>query len=199
MTRAPVSRSARNGTLAAAGVPFGVCGGRRRLADGTVEGCAGTPRPSGRATSRGSTNEIRKAAESGAFDNLPGAGKPLKLPAHGDENWWIRSKLRAEGVSTDLLLPPSLRLRKELEGLDAAVRDLRDEAAVRQTVSELDRRVVDFLRAPSGPRVPIRRPSADEVVARWRAARDAARPVPPPRPAPQREDRRRWWRWSRRG
>ncbi len=141
--------------------------------------------------------QINKAIEEGRFKDLPGAGKPLKLPANGDENWWIRSKLRAEGVSTDLLLPPPLRLRKELEGLDEAVRDLPDEAAVRRAVAELDRRVVDFLRAPSGPRVPIRRPSADDVVARWHAARAQNRPVPPPPPAPR--PRRSWWRRLREG
>ena len=142
--------------------------------------------------------QIRKAIETGGFDNLPGAGKPLKLPGHGDENWWIRSKLRAEGVSTDLLLPPSLRLRKELAGLDETVRDLADEAAVRQVVAELDRRVVAFLRAPSGPRVPIRRPRADDVVARWRATRALDRPVPAPRPATP-PPRRSWWRRLREG
>ena len=142
--------------------------------------------------------QIRTAIEAGRFDNLPGAGKPLKLPTHGDENWWIRSKLQAEGVSTDALLPPSLRLRKELAGLDEAVRELRDEAAVRQVVAELDRRVVDFLRVPTGPRVPIRRPVVDEVVARWRAARALQRPVPPPRPAPP-PPRRSWWRRLRGG
>jgi hypothetical protein len=143
--------------------------------------------------------QIRKAIEAGGFDDLPGAGKPLRLPAHGDENWWIRSKLRSEGVSTDLLLPPPLRLRKELAGLDEAVRELRDEAAVRRVVAELDRRVVDFLRFPSGPRVPIRRPSADEVVARWRAAREANRPVPRPAPTPAPAPRRSWWRRLREG
>jgi hypothetical protein len=143
--------------------------------------------------------QIRKAIEAGGFDDLPGAGKPLRLPAHGDETWWIRSKLRSEGVSTDLLLPPPLRLRKELAGLDEAVRELRDEAAVRRVVAELDRRVVDFLRFPSGPRVPIRRPSADEVVARWRAAREANRPVPRPAPTPAPAPRRSWWRRLREG
>lgn len=143
--------------------------------------------------------QIRKAIESGQFDDLPGAGKPLKLPAQGDENWWLRSKLRSEGVPTHALLPPSLRLRKEIEDLDGAVRDLREEADVRAVVAELDRRVVDFLRAPSGPRVPIRRPSADAVVTRWRDARAAARSVPPP-PAPAPPPARRpWWRRLLRG
>ncbi|NMO92623.1 DUF1992 domain-containing protein [Actinomycetospora sp. TBRC 11914] len=144
--------------------------------------------------------QIRTAIESGQFDDLPGAGKPLRLPAHGDENWWIRSKLRSEGVPTDALLPPSLRLRKEIEGLDAAVRELRTEAEVRAVVAELDRRVVDFLRVPSGPRVPVRRPSADAVVARWRAAREEALAAAPPRPEPPAPaGRRPWWRRLRRG
>jgi hypothetical protein len=143
--------------------------------------------------------QIRTAMEAGQFDDLPGAGKPLKLPSRGDENWWIRSKLRAEGVSTDALLPPSLRLRKEIEGLDESVRDLRDEAAVRAVVAELDRRVVDHMLVPTGPRVPVRRPSADDVVARWRAAREAAAPpAPPRREGPIEQPRRRWWQRLRR-
>ncbi|HEY2225500.1 DUF1992 domain-containing protein [Actinomycetospora sp.] len=143
--------------------------------------------------------QIRKAMEAGQFDDLPGAGKPLTLPSLHDENWWIRSKLRAEGVSTDALLPPSLRLRKEIEGLDDAVRDLRDEDAVRQVVVELDRRVVDHLRAPSGPAVPIRRPSADTVVERWREVRAASRPAPRPASTPPPGPHRPWWRRLRRG
>ncbi len=143
--------------------------------------------------------QIRTAIESGQFDDLPGAGKPLKLPADGDENWWIRSKLRSEGVPTHALLPPSLRLRKEIEELDDAVRHLREEADVRAAVAELDRRVVDYLRAPSGPRVPVRRPSADAVVARWQEARAAASPPRPPRPAMPPPARGPWWRRLRRG
>lgn len=141
--------------------------------------------------------QIRRAIEDGRFDDLPGAGRPLALPARHDENWWLRAKLRREGVPTDALLPPSLRLRKELEGLDAAVADLPDEAAVRAVVAELDRRVVAFLRSPDGPRVPVARPRPDEVVARWRARRAAdetPRPAAPPPPA-IRPRRRSWWRW----
>ncbi|MEJ2869047.1 DUF1992 domain-containing protein [Actinomycetospora sp. OC33-EN08] len=135
--------------------------------------------------------QIRRATAEGAFDDLPGAGKPLDLPARDDEHWWVRSKMRAEGVSTDALLPPSLRLRKDVERLHDDVRDLPDEAAVRAVVADLDRRVVAFLRSPQGPRVPIRRPSADAVVERWRAGRSDP-PAPAVAPSPPR--RRRWWR-----
>ncbi|WP_033414780.1 DUF1992 domain-containing protein [Actinomycetospora chiangmaiensis] len=138
--------------------------------------------------------QIRRATAEGAFDDLRGAGKPLDLPARDDENWWVRSKLRAEGVPTDALLPPSLRLRKDVERLDDDVRDLADEAAVRAVVADLDRRVVAHLRFPVGPPVPIRRPSADAVVGRWRAARAVAAAPEPPPAAPA---RRRWWRRRR--
>lgn len=163
----------------------------------------GDPQTSRRYESR-VEEQIRKAVESGQFDDLPGAGKPLDLPAAQDENWWIRSKLRAEGVSNDALLPASLQLRKEIDRLDDAVRDLRDEDAVREVVADLDRRIVSYLRAPSGPAVPVRRPSADAVVARWREARAAARrarstaaraaPSPPAGSRPQQDRRRPWWR-----
>lgn len=54
---------------------------------------------------------------------------------------------------------------------------------MREHVEEVNSRVVDHMRHPMGPRVPIRRLDADEVVARWHAARErrraAARPAAP--------------------
>ena len=44
---------------------------------------------------------INEAAERGAFDNLPGAGKPL--PPRGDAaEAWLREYLRREGVSASM-------------------------------------------------------------------------------------------------
>jgi hypothetical protein len=54
--------------------------------------------------------KIREAAERGAFDNLPGAGKPIPdLDTPHDELWWIKRKLREEGLAH---LPPTIALRK---------------------------------------------------------------------------------------
>lgn len=119
--------------------------------------------------------QIRMAQERGDFDNLPGAGKPLTgLGDPDDELWWVRSYLRREGLPTDALLPTPLQLRREIERLSDTVRDLPSEQAVRDAVAELNLRIVDWLRAPTGPQVPVGRVNAEHVVAQWRADRRTA-------------------------
>jgi hypothetical protein len=141
--------------------------------------------------------QIREAAARGDFDDLPGAGKPL--PGRGapdGEDWWLKGFLRREELATDALLPPGLRLRKQVEELSGTVARLRTEAAVRAAVGELNERIRDHLRAPVGPWRPLAPVDADEVVARWHADRRAAETAVAetaaavPAPAP----RRRWWR-----
>ncbi|MHA6784140.1 DnaJ family domain-containing protein [Pseudonocardia saturnea] len=134
---------------------------------------------------------IREAAERGAFENLPGKGKPLPH-LDDDELGWVRRWMDREGVSPELLLPPSVQLRKEIDRLPETLAALRTEAAVREHVREVNLRVVEHLRFPSGPRIPVRPVDADAAVARWRAAR--AGPVPPVPVAPTPEPRPRWWR-----
>jgi hypothetical protein len=141
--------------------------------------------------------QIRKAEERGDFADLPGKGKPLPgLDGPDDENWWIKSWIRREGVPSEALLPTPLQLRKEIERLPDAVRDLRDEDAVLAAVSDLNRRIAQWLRAPSGPAVPVRPVDAQAVVQQRR------RPRPPPPPAPpaasQAPARTSWWRRLRR-
>ena len=138
--------------------------------------------------------QIREAAERGAFENLPGRGKPLpQLQGPSDEMWWVRRWMEREGVSTESLLPPAVQLRKEIDRLPATLRALRSERAVRDAVEELDLRVVEYLRFPTGPRVPVRRVDVEQAVARWAAER-ASPPAPAGPPAvPHRPRRRRWW------
>jgi hypothetical protein len=79
--------------------------------------------------------QVNKAAERGAFDNLPGAGKPLpRTGGAGGGQAWLRDYLRREGVSGEELLPLPLRLRKETERLAAEVQDLSSEREVREVV-----------------------------------------------------------------
>lgn len=121
--------------------------------------------------------QIREAEERGAFDNLPGTGKPLpNLHRANDEMWWVREKLAQEGLSSDDVLPTPLKLRKEKHRLRETVSTLRSERQVRDAVAELNTRIMDWLRAPSGPQIPIRPADADSVVDQWHADRAAAQP-----------------------
>jgi hypothetical protein len=142
--------------------------------------------------------QINEAAARGAFDNLPGAGKPI---AHHDQDddgqAWIRDKLRREGVSTEALLPPPLRLRRDAERLAEAVPGLRSEQQVRDAVAELNRRITEWRRIPVGPPVFVALADEQAMLDLWRAARPPG-PHPEPAPPPSPSDRPPWWRRLRR-
>ena len=116
--------------------------------------------------------QIRDAADRGEFDNLPGAGKPL--PGAGrqdDENWWLNSYLRREGVTGATLLPPAVLLRREADELPTVVQKMRSEADVREAVSDLNRRIVECLRQPSDLRISVRPVNVERVMEEWRTGR----------------------------
>ena len=47
-------------------------------------------------------NRIRAAMEQGEFDQLAGAGQPLRdLDGPYDPDWWLRQKLQREQVTAD--------------------------------------------------------------------------------------------------
>mgnify|MGYP001279727220 CR=1 FL=1 len=120
---------------------------------------------------------IREAEERGEFDNLRGAGKPLPgIDKPWDEDWWIKQKIREEEVPPDVLLPPALQLRREVAALPETVRDLPDEETVRAWVSEVNERVAQWIRAPSGPVLPVAPAPVEKIVAQWRAERANVRP-----------------------
>ncbi len=152
---------------------------------------------------------VHEAQERGEFDNLSGAGKPLKgLDRPYDENWWINQKIEEEEVPSSAVLPPALQLRKEVRGLPEAVRDLPDEASVRAMVAEVNERVAQWIRAPKGPVFPVGPARVQDVVDGWQAHRAtlAEQEPPEPDPSPKHPDddgtsatkkprRRRWWPW----
>ena len=158
--------------------------------------------------------QIHEATERGAFDNLPGAGKPLPRQG-GTTDAWLRDYLRREGVSAEELLPTPLRLRKEIERLTGTVHELASEQQVRELVAELNRQIDQWRRIPLGPPVFLPRVDEETMVGRWREGRSGARPgesgAPAgrsgARPAPDGRDdgapgasRSRWWhRFGRRG
>jgi hypothetical protein len=114
--------------------------------------------------------QIHEATQRGAFDNLPGAGKPL--PHRGQAgDAWLQDYLRREGVSAEDLLPTPLRLRKEIERLTRTVPELASEQQVREVVAELNRRIAEWRRIPLGPPVFLSRVDEETMVRRWREER----------------------------
>jgi hypothetical protein len=153
--------------------------------------------------------QVADAEKRGLFDDLPGAGKPLDIKPEGGDygQAWVRDYAAREGVPPEEFLPAPLRLRREIERLAETAGEMRSEAEVRETVADLNRRIVAWRRIPVGPPVHVRLADAEEMVGRWRAAQTAqasraARPAPdaePPQPQvsqPHRPGRRRWWRRS---
>ncbi len=108
---------------------------------------------------------IREAIARGEFDDLPGAGKPLDLPARHDPDWWLKNLLIRERV---VLLPPSIQLRKDDAALDEHLDEMWSEEDVRQEVEEFNRRV---LRAryhpPAGPPLVTMPRDVEETVTAW--------------------------------
>lgn len=145
--------------------------------------------------------QIRQAEERGAFDDLPGQGKPLPKRNEDAAQAWLREYLRREGISAEEILPTPLKLRKEIERLGENAGLFNSEAEVRQVASELNKRIVQWRRFPSGPPVFVPLVDADAMVDRWRAARrpDEApaagkRPDAAVPPAGGSAKKRRWFR-----
>ncbi|WP_435127597.1 DUF1992 domain-containing protein [Actinacidiphila sp. bgisy144] len=115
--------------------------------------------------------QIREAEAQGAFADLPGRGKPLpNLNAPYDEMWWVKGKMRREGLS---FLPPSLALRKEAEDAAAAVARARSERQVRQILTAVNEKIEAAIRRPPpGPPLNLRPFDVEQAVARWHEGRD---------------------------
>ena len=84
--------------------------------------------------------------------------------------WWIKQKLRSEGLS--MPLPPTLQLRKDAEEALAEARAARSERQVRQVVEEINARIREAIRTGlSGPPLNLLPYDVDKIVAEWRASR----------------------------
>ena len=114
--------------------------------------------------------QIRAAMEEGAFDNLPGAGKPL--PNFGQEFdplWWVKQLVGREQIS---VLPPSLELLRKVERELAMIEKLHDEATVRRRVAALNVEIAKVnATLIEGPPTRLGALDVDRVVAQWRRTR----------------------------
>ena len=145
--------------------------------------------------------QIREAMARGDFDNLPGAGKPLKnLGTQHAPNWWVKQLIEREKITG--VLPPALQLRKDDAELDARLDRHTAESEVRRELEEFNARVMKARYTPvDGPPLVTMPRDVDAEIAAWRERRlsrrreAAARNAATARPAhAEPRPRRRWFR-----
>ncbi|MBI3303694.1 MAG: DUF1992 domain-containing protein [Deltaproteobacteria bacterium] len=92
---------------------------------------------------------IREAQKAGAFDNLPGKGKPLEL---ADLSWVPEDLRMAYHVLRNAhVLPPEAQLRKEIHTLQDLLKYVEDEEERRAMLKDVEWKVIrlDLLRRRS--------------------------------------------------
>jgi hypothetical protein len=153
-------------------------------------------KPAGMSFTSWIDQQISEAAERGAFDNLPGSGKPLPK-REDDTDAWLREWLRREGVSTEEVLPTPLKLRKQSARLAETVHELGSEQDVHEAVAELNERIMEWRKLPLGP--PIFVPLVDEekMIGLWRDAQPSAADAQAEAGVPAAPRGRRRWRRAR--
>jgi hypothetical protein len=111
----------------------------------------------------------------GDFDNLPGAGKPIKgLGTQHDPDWWVKKLIEREQITG--VLPPALALRKEDAELDATLDRESAERVVRELLEDFNKRIVEARRQlQGGPPVITKTRDVGAEVAAWRARRTTRR------------------------
>ncbi len=125
--------------------------------------------------------QIDEAREDGAFDDLPGEGKPLDLSDAGDPLWWVKKLLHRERLS---VMPPALELRREVEKARKLFPGMRAEEDVRRAVAELNREIAKLNRtATTGPPTSIGLLDADRIVDQWHRERAGTEESAEPDPA----------------
>ncbi|GAB3937725.1 hypothetical protein GCM10029976_051210 [Kribbella albertanoniae] len=113
-------------------------------------------------------HQLREAEKAGEFDNLVGAGKPLKLADKHDPDWWVKDFIRRENLDTEALLPVPVLLRKEKARVREKVAKMRRESEVRDYLEDLNKRIVLAIRDATGPVIPVGKVDAEAALKQWR-------------------------------
>ncbi len=119
--------------------------------------------------------QVERAQRDGAFDNLPGAGKPLKdLDRPYDEDWWLREFLEREHLS---VTPEPLELRQRIGALREEAGKCPDERDARRRLVAMNALIVRLNLLPQPDAVaPIAPVDVEEEMRDWRRRRGAERP-----------------------
>jgi len=110
--------------------------------------------------------QIREAMEEGAFDNLPGKGRPIPdLGIERDPLWWAKKLVEREKVS---LTPPALALRRAVEQMLERLPQMRDEAEVRRAVEALNAQIRKInATTAEGPPTNLAPLDVEAIVRQW--------------------------------
>jgi hypothetical protein len=84
--------------------------------------------------------KIREAQRTGAFDNLPGKGKPLQL----EDMSWVPEDLRIgyHILKNAHVLPPEAELRKDIHTLEDLLKHVEDEGERRALAKSIQLKII---------------------------------------------------------
>jgi len=106
--------------------------------------------------SRIAEERILEAQRAGAFDDLPGKGKPLKL----EDLSWVPEDLRIGYMvlKNAHVLPPEAELRKDIHTLEDLLKHVEDEGARRALAKTIQWKMIrlDMLKRRSMPFTSVR-------------------------------------------
>lgn len=144
--------------------------------------------------------QIQDGQRDGAFDQLPGRGRPIAgIGTVHDDMWWAKAKLRDEDID---YLPPTIAIRAErFAAIEAATR-APNEARARAILAEVNSRIryVNTY-ATSGPPSTTMTIDVEDLLERRRALSPPELPATTPVDDTSVESRSdRWWQraWRRR-
>ena len=128
--------------------------------------------------------QIEAGQERGEFDGLAGHGKPIDgIDRPRDELWWVRDKLKREGVDH---LPPSLAIRRKASKAVEQALEATSEAEARRIVGEINEEIRQLNRfSVQGPPTTLMPYDVEEIVEVWRhrTPPESFAPEPSPEPA----------------
>jgi hypothetical protein len=124
-------------------------------------------RPGGETFETFVEKQIREAEERGELRGLEGEGKPIEdLDAPPDELWWVKKKLRREGLS---YTPPELEQRRAIDLFYEELASLSGEAEVRARAAALNDQIGRAnARVLAGPMTCVAGVDVERAVLRWR-------------------------------
>ena len=117
--------------------------------------------------------QLEEGRREGMLDNLEGSGKPIPgLDESRDDDWWVKEKLRREGVSW---VPPTLAIRAERDAAVAEAEAADTEDDLRRIIERVNERIRYVnSHTVSGPPTTVWTVDPDPIVERWRAGRPDA-------------------------